>query len=813
MLDNGQIIEATTLVKNLEKNTRESSCLSSLGEVYLRKGNTDKAMELFEKALNTANSNPDKATALNKLALASWNLGNLNEALRYMSLSLDIRKQENNPELLAAAYNDYGLVLSNENPEKALDSYTKALKIYEQNPNTDKEKLAQIKINTGVIYRNMEFYGDATVNLDEALKLAQTNQPEGSSTEAFILYNLGLTYELIGNMESAFSFYEKALKLYQKLYKDKHPDIARTYNRLGNTVNREGKFEEALNYYQKALIANSTQFENENIEYNPEVRTFINANTLLNTLYFKAQALEDYHFNFSLDFKDLKLSLSTLYSCDSLIDQIRKIATNESDKVAISDFSAQVYENGVRICYAMGDLSFKKTEYFEQAFYFAEKSKSAVLLQAISDASAKSFAKIPISELEKEENFKNEIAFYERKLAERMLENEGDLRKQLFELQNNYEAFVKQLEANYPEYYNLKYNVSIPTVSQLQKQLDEETAILSYFIADATERLYVFEITDNKFSVELVKQGENFDRYLNGLKNSIFFKYDVVYRMTANALFDQLFPSGIPKNKSRIIVIPAGRLGTIPFETLLTSKTKDKNFSFSTLPYLINEVSISYQYASALLYQNMMAPTKVTQQKALLCAPVQFVTMNDLPGSGEEVQALQGILGNRGVQTDVLKEMQATEQEFKAKNLSDYQYLHFATHGIVNEFKPELSRIFLRESSGDPEDGSLYSGEIFNLNLNAGLVTLSACETGLGKISKGEGIIGLSRALVYAGAENIVVSLWQVADQSTSDLMTDFYQQLGAEDYSVALRKAKLNLLQTEYSHPFYWAPFILIGN
>jgi CHAT domain-containing protein len=132
------------------------------------------------------------------------------------------------------------------------------------------------------------------------------------------------------------------------------------------------------------------------------------------------------------------------------------------------------------------------------------------------------------------------------------------------------------------------------------------------------------------------------------------------------------------------------------------------------------------------------------------------------------------------------------------------------------EDSPELSQIFLQGSS--EEDGNLYAGEIYNLQLKADLVTLSACETGLGKISKGEGIIGLSRALLFAGAQNLMVSFWSVVDNSTANLMIDFYQNLLQDEvtkgYASALRRAKLKMIDTrEYAAPYYWAPFILIGN
>jgi len=812
LLSTGNVVKAAELADQLSIDGTNAQCLNHAGEAYLRKGQTTKALSYFEHALAKASNNEVKANSLNKIALAAWSTGDNSKALEHMLLALELRSESQSDDILAATYNDLGLVQSTSDLDASLDNYLKALKLYESNEKTGSDKIAQVKINIGVIYRKMEFYGDAINNFNEALKLSQQTYPDGHSTQGFIYFNLGRTYETMGNTESAMGFYEKALGTYKNIYGDKHPDVARAYNSLGNTVNRQGEFENALNYYQKALIANSSSFNSENLEQNPAIDSYLSANTLMNSLYFKAQALEDYHFNFSLDFKDLKLSLSTLYACDSLIDEMRRITTNEADKISLSALSSSVYENGVRISYAMADLSFKKDEYFQHAFYFAEKSKSAVLLEAISDASAKSFASIPVEELEKEDYYQSEIAFYEQKLSERNKENEDTYRKALFNLKQEYQSFIKNLESKYPKYFDLKYNVGIPSVEQIQETLDDKTAVMSYFIADATSRVYVFQITNRKLKVDNVNQTENFNRYLNGFRNSIYFKDSEIYQLTGEELYPLLFPSSPSKNVEHLVIIPSGRLGTIPFEALLTDNTKSKNFNYSELPYLINQQSVSYQYAAALYYQYANSTRTSTSNAALLCAPVQFTTLQDLPGTSDEVKELEGIFTGQGIEPDLLIEANATEQIFKSKKLNNYKYLHFATHGAVNEFKPELSRIYLRQSESEKDDGNLYSGEIYNLNLNAELVTLSACETGLGKISKGEGIIGLSRALVYAGAENIIVSLWKVADNSTSKLMTDFYSNLGSLNYNQSLRNAKLDMQKGAYSHPFYWAPFILIG-
>ena len=152
----------------------------------------------------------------------------------------------------------------------------------------------------------------------------------------------------------------------------------------------------------------------------------------------------------------------------------------------------------------------------------------------------------------------------------------------------------------------------------------------------------------------------------------------------------------------------------------------------------------------------------------------------------------------------------------KSEKLSLYKYLHFAAHGNVDEAHPARSGIVLSPLTDPKEDGTLQMNEIMQLKLNADLVTLSACRTGLGKLLHGEGMIGLTRAFIYAGANSVVVSLWNVNDVATASLMKSFYQNLqSGMPKAEALRQAKLELLTGEkraWRHPYYWAPFVLIG-
>ena len=465
----------------------------------------------------------------------------------------------------------------------------------------------------------------------------------------------------------------------------------------------------------------------------------------------------------------------------------------------------------------MADASAKKDAYYEACFYFAEKSKSAVLLEAISDTRAKSFAKIPEELLDEETTLKSNIVFFEQQLADTHVEEKkAELRSQLFALKSDYEKFIKSLEENYPDYFDLKYNTSIPTIEDLQLKLDEETVIYSYFLASNAGRIFTFIITQDKYYVYNRKKNE-LDKNLHAFRNGVYFKYEPSILASSYPLYQVLFPKEPPKGTKSLIIIPAGELGFLPFEALITEKHKGE-VKYREMPHLIEEYNVSYEYAAALLYQRQAAPLSMETQSLFLCAPVNFkyseFSLPELNGTFVEISKIESVIKNHNLQATVLAYDEANEEYVKSNDLKSYDVLHFATHGLVNETKPELSKIFLATSQS--EDGNLFSGEIYNLDIDANLVTLSACQTGLGKISNGEGIIGLSRALLFAGAKNIIVSLWTVSDQSTTDLMVEFYQQMAENPnltYMEHLRKAKLKMLKDpNFNQPYYWAPFILVG-
>ncbi len=804
-------------------NKNDIAYLNLTGEAYLHKGLYEEALENFTKAEYLQEQNPDgKKTRLadtySFIAILHWTTGNDQVALQYHFKALDLRTQMDDRAAIAASINDIGLVYSRSDPPKALEYYQKALKEYKALYGKMDDRTATAYVNIGFAYSNLgkatgnlQDYAMALDNLENALAIRQQVN-RGSTREAFVHASIGVVYSRLGELAQALQEFEIALSIYQGNYGARHPEIASTLNQIGNTKYAQGKFKEAINYYQQAIIANVVTFDRADSYQHPGLENYYNADVLLRSLYQKALAFEDLHNSFSLKIKDLETAYHTIGLCDSLIDKIRQFRTSEADKVALGILAADIYESAIRISLNMAEVRWARQEYNARAFYYADKSKSAVLLEAIADANARSFAGIPDDLLAQERLFKAEVTYYEQKLAGKPTpEEEKRYRKELFEWTKNYNDLIASLEELYPTYYNLKHNVRVPSVTQVQDKLPEGSALISYFVATRDSLVYAFVVTPKTLKIEEIPLAADYELNISGYRNAMYYAAPNTYKQTARALYKQLLPFRLPGNVNKLIIIPSGRMATIPFESLITQPITGAA-GFADIPYLINQYFISYQYAAS-LYLNPHVEM-MPQSTISLFAPVEFAgrRLSPLPGTATEVQDISNLFAGSSAAVSLFVEDKATVSKVESAEVIRSKYLHFATHGIVDEMRPERSQICLAMEDGNT--GSLYSGDIYGLNLSADLVVLSACETGLGKISRGEGIIGLTRALIYAGSNNLVVSLWRVGDASTSLLMTNFYRSmLQGNTYAEALTYAKKEMIRSGgYASPYYWAPFVLIG-
>jgi len=303
----------------------------------------------------------------------------------------------------------------------------------------------------------------------------------------------------------------------------------------------------------------------------------------------------------------------------------------------------------------------------------------------------------------------------------------------------------------------------------------------------------------------------------------------------AGKLFSTLF-GGLSEKivaGQKLIIAPDGLLYYLPFEMLVNNDhflVEDHEISYALSAGMLiseqkSESSPATEYKKDLLAfgdpifsRGLKAPGREASKSkpkypAHQMRSFQGFDLAQLPRTRDEVRSIAGLFPGR--QQQYLGE-DSTERALKQESLRQYRRLHFATHSLIDEKSPSKSAVVLTLNNDPEEDGFLEVSEISELDLDCDLVVLSACQTGRGQMLTGEGIVGLSRAFLYAGARSVVVSLWDVSDISTGQLMKSFYQHLASSNSSnaAALREAKLKMLQSraETRHPFFWAPFIIIG-
>ncbi len=814
-LDKGDENKALSILET-NKTEEDADYLNLLGQVWLKKGNGEKALSFFEKAQNIAEAKGGSDPRLlgltyNNIAVALWSMGKSSQALQYHRVALQNREKLNAPLDVAASLNNIGIVYTSSQPSLAIEYFERAKEIYEKENLQD--KIATSYVNIGLAYKFKEDYNESLSNLNKALDIRIELNGANSTAVAFVYSSLASVFLATEDYRFCIDYANKALTIYKSNYGNKHPEIATTYNLLGNAYLEEAirlggkeKYEFAIRSFHKAILANLSNFNLTELYAIPPAEGYLNADIYLVSILQKALAYEAYHSQFSLKIRDLEHAYQLLILADNIIDKIRQFRTNETDKIALGNVASDVYEAAIRVSLQMAEVKWKQMPYKEKAFYFADKSKSAVLLEAIEDANAQSFAGIPDNLLAKEKEIKGEIAYLEQKLAKTTNANDRNpLTAELLKWNQAYDVFKQKLETDFPDYFALKYNIKIPTLQDLQANLTEGTTLISYFIGYNNKRLYVFYITKSGFKVQNIAQEEGFNKNIIGYRNAMYYKIDKSTKTIGYKLYKQLGLDKIPNGTDKLIIIPSGRISTIPLEALMA----DENDLQSSL---IQQYNISYLYAASLM-QNKES-IKPSGSVALF-APVDFsgLGLSYLPASKQEVEEISQLFENNKTKTDLFIEGDASKSAVSSDKVAKSNIIHFATHGIVNETYPERSQICLTTKDGS--EGSLFTGDIYNLKFEADLVVLSACETGLGKLSKGEGIIGLTRAIIYSGANNMVVSLWSVADNSTSQLMVSFYSNvLKGQEYSQALANAKRTMISdNKYAHPYYWAPFVLISN
>ncbi|MFN7117356.1 MAG: CHAT domain-containing protein [Saprospiraceae bacterium] len=831
-------------------NPRLANMYFNVGVLYEYKEEYDNAITFYNQAKELYEKQPQSfdnvkqliAEVSTCLAVCYQNKGAYQESSIYHQQSIQEYEQavENNAVKIADYYTNQAMLADLQRDYKtAVELHEKAVQLYQQKLAANDARLIQARNNLGNAYAANRQFDRAIATLQGALQLIEKDSKQ-QELYASLISDLGLIYFTQGDFIKARENNLKALKILQKIF-SKSYKIAVIYNNLAKIAAAEKNHTAALDFVQQALITNHLNFASRDLRQMPASTGYFRYDYFVESLMLKARLLR------LTPKASALLTARALYQVtDSVLTQVQNELIASEDKIRLSEkmyaLSESAIENCLQLTATTGDR-----RYWEEAFYYTEKSKNTVLTQSITANHAKHFAGIPDSLIVLEDRLQSDIRYFKLQLLDSAANTA--FQNELFEAQRDYRVLMQRLEQDYPLYYQLKYDRSVPKVSALQASLPAATALLSYFIGDSI--LYSFVITQQDFQVYRTPLLKDFADLQVGLRKTIQYQLDEYYVNIASNLYQLLFPFKLDHHIKALIIIPDGNLSKLPFETLLTAKPDSlSSLDFSQLPYLLNRYEISYALSGTSYYQMKASGRRFpeTGEGLLAYAPVfdqpqsisvfsngtrnPFTGANNLnfgrtitsdgqyvsalPATANEVQSIANIFKEKGQPADIYLFQNANENQLKHSDITHSKYLHIATHGFINEAQPDLSGLLLFPDSTEQEDHILYSGEVYNIKLNANLVVLSACETGLGKVASGEGLLGLSRAFFYAGAENLLVSLWKVQDQATADLMVSFYQQhlTGKNSYfRTALHQAKLNMIRSEqFNHPYYWSAFVLIG-
>ncbi|MEW7280582.1 CHAT domain-containing tetratricopeptide repeat protein [Aquimarina sp. 2201CG1-2-11] len=799
----------------------------NIGSLFSKILQAEKALDYYEKALVISKLNKNAfhtSVAYEGMGGIYKQFGAFDNALKYYMESLAIKEKvlDQNHPLIANVYNNIG------NTYKDKEVYEKALEYHkigiaklcktlgESNPD-----LIGHYHNIGIVYHKTKDYNTALSYYKKGLDIILKTYGENHSNTAHSYNNLGKTYEELQEYSMALEYYLKSQYIYINVFGENNLKISTAYNYTALAYMKNKEYKNALENYQNAIQANTNKY-NQTSKFD----IFLDFRIALISLEGKASTLKALYKE-NNNIKNIENASNIYKNVDVLIKQIRKTYTNYQDKVLFAKKAREIYLGAIETQLLLGNLK-KDKKYIEEAFYYAEKSKSNTLKELLNDANAKDFTGLPSNVVELEKELKIKKAFYQSQINTELSSKSKDSTKltnyesKLFDIVRQQDSLTTILEKNHPKYHQLKYKDELITVSEIQQQLDDKTTVLEFFTTDSIS--YAFTISKNDINVHELSTPK-LTGHIEAFRKGVISQNIKTYTQKAHALYQSLI---VPVKKNiigdKLIIIPDNSLWHLNFELLLTQKPDSDNFA--TMPYMLREYAITYANSANLLFSKFK-PKEVTDTlKECLAfsfsdstytntSATRFATLrgtgDDLPGTREEIRAISNIIDGQYYYGS-----QAIEANFK-KNAGQYNILHLALHGEVDNERPENSKLYFTKSNDTLEDNLLYSHELFALDIPAELTVLSACNTGTGKIAKGEGIMSLGNAFQYAGTKSLLLTSWEASDKTTPVLMKNFYTNLKeGMNKGEALQQAKLQYLQTanfNEANPFYWGGFYLLGD
>jgi CHAT domain-containing protein len=801
--------------------------------------------------------------SLYELAVNNRMLGDYEEAIETATKVQSIARILNDSfyigeSLLTLGSCQFGL----NNYKLAVENYSAAQQILDtinlHNPSLKCQKeIAICHSNLGTTYRFMK---KNTESIDE-LEKAQKLYLDLSKTykDSILIVNAATTTFEAANTEAetnktaALKRYDEALKIFGDA---KIPQVVECWKKRGDVLLALNKPDEALGNYQNAIAV--LLGKEANLMQTAPLNDAPASLELLEALAAKSAVLRDFHAN-SVGFK---ANYVVLKKCDTLISRLMTTYDADNSKYILVEKAAPIYNQAIALATRFHhDLKTNTaTEFANDALNFCEKNRAIALTDNLKDRRAKNFGGIPPTLLATERDLKSDIAFAQKELYDAPDSLKNSRQNALFEAKQAFSTFQKDLEKQFPKYFELKYQFQGPlSINALQSRLDANSAAIEYFIADSNLTILTFsknsfQIFEKKWTPQYIVDFQQFRRSLSDEKwlsdstniaKTAFLKNGFsLYEILLATPLGFLNGPNAKESESitRLRIIPDGALNYLPFEMLLTNGNST-DWKGKNTPFLLREYAVSYTYSARLLEDNartdgrnfggfgieydeamlnkiaadstLSRSTNVARiadgASAATTVSARGMNLSRLDFADDEVRNIGKLLGS----SSIFLNSDATKANF-LKNAPNFGILHLAMHGAIDAQNPMNSGLIFSKNT-DSTNNYLTGYDLFGQQLHAGLAVLSACNTGNGALRRGEGVMSLARAFAFAGCPSTVMSLWSIPDESTSQIMLNFYKYLKAGDpKDVALQKAKLDYLTTcspQYQVPNYWGATVIIGN
>ncbi|MCC5637874.1 CHAT domain-containing protein [Nostoc sp. CHAB 5844] len=748
--------------------------------------------------------------------------------------------------------------------KQAIEKFEAALKLWQKI--SDAREQARTLNNLGFVHSALGDKQQALLYHNQSLPLfRQVGHKEG---EAVTLNNIGGVYDALGDKQQALLFYNQSLPLARQVG-DKTGE-ALTLNNIGGVYDALGDKQQALLFYNQSLPL-SRQVGNKAVE----AVTVNNIGLVYDNLGNKQQALLFYNQSLPLtrqvgnkeqevttlynvaylerDRGNLKQALTQVEAAINIIENLRTKITNEQLRTSYFASQQDVYQFYIDLLMQL-HKQHPTQGYDAKGWQASDKSRARSLLELLTEAKADIRQGVEPKLLEIERNLQQRLDATEKRRLELYTsgkytpEQAQAIENEFTSLVKDYQDIQAQIRFTSPRYAALT-QPQTPSVREIQQQiLDDDTLLLQYSLGE--ERSYLWLVSKTSISSYELPKGADIEtlvKQFNYLLKIRYYKLRGDREIGAESGLGTFRSSEVVAKLSRILLQPVadklgnkrllvvgdGALQYLPFAALPQPDTVGKKIQ----PLIVKHEIISLPSASTLaIVRREHKGRKIAPKTlAILADPVfsndddrlkSIVTQNvpiiinpkfsfeRLPFTRQEAEAILALLPKS--QTLQALDFAANRAFVTNPQLSDYRIVHFATHGIFDTENPTLSGVVLSlfDEKGRLENGFLRLQDIFNLKLPAELVVLSACETGLSQEIKGEGLVGLTRGFMYAGSPRVLVSLWNVDDEATSELMKKFYTKILKQKLApaAALRAAQLELWQEDYSTPYYWAAFTLQG-